>query len=204
VNWSHEDTLRRQGFGRVAGLDEVGRGSLAGPVVAAAVILDRSARLPGVRDSKLLSEARRREQFGEIVLASVAYGFGVVEAETVDRINVLEATREAMLAAVSSLPEPPDALLIDAMLLPEIDLPQRSLIHGDRRCLSIAAASILAKVFRDEMMKDFDLLFPAYRFGSNKGYGTEDHRRALARFGPTPLHRRTFGGVLAPHFREGH
>lgn len=204
MNWSHEDTLRRQGFGRVAGLDEVGRGSLAGPVVAAAVILDRSARLPGVRDSKLLSEARRREQFGEIVLASVAYGFGVVEAETVDRINVLEATREAMLAAVSSLPEPPDALLIDAMLLPEIDLPQRSLIHGDRRCLSIAAASILAKVFRDEMMKDFDLLFPAYRFGSNKGYGTEDHRRALARFGPTPLHRRTFGGVLAPHFREGH
>ncbi len=201
--WSHEDALRRRGFRRIAGLDEVGRGSLAGPVVAAAVILERSASLPGVRDSKLLSEARRREQFGAIALASVAYGFGIVEAETVDRINVLEATRQAMMAAVDSLPEPPDALLIDALLLPALDLPQRSLVHGDRRCLSIAAASILAKVFRDEMMKDFDLQFPAYRFGSNKGYGTEAHRRALAEIGASPLHRRTFGGVQPPLFREG-
>ncbi len=203
MDWGHEDALRRRGFRRIAGLDEVGRGSLAGPVVAAAVILERSASLPGVRDSKLLSEARRREQFGAIALASVAYGFGIVEAETVDRINVLEATRQAMMAAVDSLPEPPDALLIDALLLPALDLPQRSLVHGDRRCLSIAAASILAKVFRDEMMKDFDLQFPAYRFGSNKGYGTEAHRRALAEIGASPLHRRTFGGVQPPLFREG-
>ena len=203
MNWRHEDALRREGFRRVAGLDEVGRGSLAGPVVAAAVVLDRASRLPGVRDSKLLSEARRREQFGEIVLSAVAYAFGVVEAETVDRINVLEATREAMMAAVSALPEPPDALLIDALALPGLDLPQRSLIHGDRLCLSIAAASILAKVFRDEMMKDLDTFFPAYRFRSNKGYGTREHLRALSVLGPTPLHRRTFGGVKPTLFREG-
>ena len=202
MDWSHEDALRGMGFRRIAGLDEVGRGSLAGPVVAAAVILDRSSRLPGVRDSKLLSEARRNEQFGEIALSAVAYGFGVVEAETVDRINVLEATRQAMTAAVAALPEPPDALLIDALVLPGLDLPQRSLIHGDRLCLSIAAASILAKVFRDEMMRDLDTFFPAYRFRSNKGYGTLEHRRALSVLGPTPLHRRTFGGVLSPLFRE--
>jgi len=203
VNWAHEDALRRKGFRRIAGLDEVGRGSLAGPVVAAAVVLDRSSKLPGVRDSKLLTEARRQEQFGEIVLSAVAYGFGVVEAETVDRINVLEATREAMMAAVSSLPEPPDALLIDALDLPGLDLPQHSLIHGDRRCLSIAAASILAKVFRDEMMKDLDTFFPAYRFRSNKGYGTSEHLRALSAHGPSPLHRLTFAGVGPTLFREG-
>ncbi len=203
MDWRHEDALRRRGFRRIAGLDEVGRGSLAGPVVAAAVILERSARLPGVRDSKLLSEARRKEQFGEIALASVAYGFGIVEAETVDRINVLEATRQAMRAAVDSLPETPDALLIDALFIPGLEIPQHSLVHGDRLCLSIAAASILAKVFRDEMMRDFDVHFPAYRFGSNKGYGTEEHRRALARVGASPLHRRSFGGVQPPLFREG-
>ncbi len=202
MDWSHEDALRRRGFRRIAGLDEVGRGSLAGPVVAAAVILERNSMLPGVRDSKLLSEARRNEQFGEIALAAVAYGFGVVEAETVDRINVLEATRQAMAAAVAALPEPPDALLIDAVALPGVDLPQRSLIHGDRRCISIAAASILAKVFRDGMMRELDALFPAYRFRSNKGYGTREHRRALSLFGPTPLHRRSFGGVQPSLLRE--
>jgi ribonuclease HII len=203
VNWRHENALSRRGFLRVAGVDEVGRGSLAGPVVAAAVILDRSVKLPGVRDSKALSEARRREQFGEIALASVAYGFGIMEAETVDRINVLEATREAMMAAVHSLPEPPDVLVIDALRLPAMDLPQVSLIHGDARCLSVAAASILAKVFRDEIMKEADCFFPAYRFRSNKGYGTEGHLRALTRLGPTPLHRRTFGRVLPSPQREG-
>lgn len=180
----------------MAGLDEVGRGSLAGPVVAAAVILKPSARLPEVRDSKLLTERQRRREFGRIALAAVAYGFGVADAEAVDRLNVLEATRQAMLAAIEALPVPPDALLIDAVGLPEVALPQQSLIHGDSRCLSIAAASILAKVFRDEMMRAFDDQFPGYRFRANKGYGTEAHRRALRDLGPCPLHRRTFGGVL--------
>jgi ribonuclease HII len=205
VNWTHEDALRRRGFRRVAGVDEVGRGSLAGPVVAAAVILGRSRRLAGVRDSKLLSEKGRRREFAEVALGAVSYGFGVADAATVDRINVLEATRGAMRAAVEALSERPDALLIDALELPDVPLPQRALVHGDRRCLSIAAASILAKVFRDEMMKEFDAFYPAYRFGSNKGYGTAHHCRALRVSGPSPLHRLTFGRVLAaPHARAGY
>ncbi|HMC83313.1 MAG TPA: ribonuclease HII [Candidatus Polarisedimenticolia bacterium] len=204
MDWTHEDALRRQGYRRIAGIDEVGRGSLAGPVVAAAVILGRSRRLEGVRDSKLLSERGRRREFAEVALGAVAYGFGVADAATVDRINVLEATRTAMRSAVEALSERPDAMLIDALELPEIPLPQRALLHGDRRCLSIAAASILAKVFRDEMMKEFDAFYPAYRFGRNKGYGTADHCRALRASGPSPLHRLTFGRVLtAPFAREG-
>ena len=154
-------------------------------------------------DSKLLSAARRRELFGEIALSAVAYSFGVADAATVDRVNVLEATRQAMTSAVEALCVPPDALLIDAVALPSVDLCQRSLIHGDRLCFSIAAASILAKVFRDEMMIDFDELFPAYRFGRNKGYGTEEHRRALRALGPSPLHRLTFGGVPPPPSSRG-
>jgi ribonuclease HII len=195
VNWTYEAELGRQGYRRIAGVDEVGRGSLAGPVVAAAVILPRSPRLRGVRDSKLLSEPRRRRQFGEVALSAIAYAFGVAEAATVDRINVLEATREAMLSAVAALSDPPDALLIDALLLPTLEIPQRAVVHGDRRCLSIAAASILAKVFRDEMMKEFDPFYPAYRFARNKGYGTVEHCHALRRFGPSPLHRLTFRKV---------
>jgi len=204
VDWTHEDALRRQGYRRIAGIDEVGRGSLAGPVVAAAVILGRSRRLEGVRDSKLLSERGRRREFAEVALGAVAYGFGVADAATVDRINVLEATRTAMRSAVEALSERPDALLIDALELPEIPFPQRALLHGDRRCLSIAAASILAKVFRDEMMKEFDSFYPAYRFARNKGYGTADHCRALRASGPSPLHRLTFRRVLlTPRAREG-
>lgn len=196
MRWTHEDALRRRGHRLIAGLDEVGRGCLAGPVVAAAVILDRRSRLPGVRDSKLLSEAQRRQQFGCIVLSAIAYGFGVADAEMVDRMNVVGATREAMREAVVSLCWPPDALLIDAVALPDLDLTQHSLIHGDARCLSIAAASILAKVFRDEMMKEFDDFYPAYRFRRNKGYPTLEHRRAIGVMGLSPLHRRTFSSQL--------
>jgi ribonuclease HII len=199
MRWTHEDGLAKEGYRRVAGLDEVGRGSLAGPVVAAAVILDRGSRLAGVRDSKLLSEGSRRRLFGQIVLAAVAYGFGIADADVVDRVNVFQATREAMKRSLEQLTVPPDALLIDAVTLPAVDLPQRSLIHGDRRCLSIAAASILAKVYRDEMMKEFDSFYPAYRFSANKGYPTAEHRRAIHAVGFSPLHRRTFA-VQRPLF----
>lgn len=196
MRWTHENALRRDGYGLIAGVDEVGRGSLAGPVVAAAVILDRGCRLRGVKDSKQLTEERRRELFGHIVLSAIAYGFGVVEAEVVDRINVFQATLVAMREAVAALPTVPDALLIDAISLPAVPLRQLSLIHGDARCPSIAAASILAKVYRDEMMRAFDDQFPAYRFHQNKGYGTEEHRRMLGDIGPSPLHRRTFSYTL--------
>jgi len=192
LRWTHEDALAREGYRCIAGLDEVGRGCLAGPVVAAAVILSRQSRLPGVKDSKLLSDLRRRQLFGQIVLSARAYAFGVADAETVDRVNVYQATREAMCQAVRELSEPPDALLIDALTLPSVALHQKSLIHGDRRCLSIAAASILAKVYRDDMMNEFDSLFPVYRFRSNKGYATLVHRRAILAVGLSPLHRRTF------------
>jgi ribonuclease HII len=202
VRWTHENALRRDGCGLIAGVDEVGRGSLAGPVVAAAVILNHPCRLRGVKDSKLLSEERRRDLFGHIVLSAVAYGFGVAEAEVVDRMNVFQATREAMREAVAALPTLPDALLIDAVTLPAVPLRQRSLIHGDARSPSIAAASILAKVFRDEMMRAFDDQFPAYRFHQNKGYPTEAHRRALADIGPSPLHRRTFSYALPDCLEE--
>ena len=198
LRWTHEDSLRRAGYRLVAGLDEVGRGSLAGPVVAAAVILDRNSRLPGVKDSKLLPEGKRRQLFGQIVLSAIAYGFGVADAEVVDRMNVYEATREAMRQAVAALSRPADALLIDAVHLPAVALPQRSLIHGDRRCLSIAAASILAKVYRDEMMKEFDSFFPGYRFRTNKGYPTRDHRLAIFSLGLSPLHRRSFSVQKPP------
>ena len=202
MRWLHEDRLRKSGHRLIAGIDEVGRGSLAGPVVAAAVILDRGSRLPGVKDSKALSESLRRRQFGHIVLSAVAYGFGVADAEMVDRMNVYEATREAMRQAVSSLSSIPDALLLDAMTLPDLQLPQLSLIGGDRRCLSIAAASILAKVYRDEMMKDFDAIFPAYRFRQNKGYATLAHRRVIHEVGLSPLHRRSFT-IRPPRSGEG-
>jgi len=201
LRWLHEDRLRKTGHRLIAGVDEVGRGSLAGPVVAAAVILDRECRFPGVKDSKALTEPLRRRQFGRIVLSAVAYGFGVADAEMVDRMNVYEATREAMRQAVASLVTPPDALLLDAITLPDIRLPQHSLIHGDRRCLSIAAASILAKVYRDEMMKDFDSIYPPYRFCQNKGYATLAHRRAIREVGLSPLHRRTFS-IRPPRSRE--
>jgi ribonuclease HII len=199
LRWTHEDALASKGHRFIAGLDEVGRGSLAGPVVAAAVILERGSRLPKVRDSKLLSEGVRRRLFGQIVLSAKAYGFGIADADRVDRVNVFQATREAMGQAVAQLSLPPDALLIDAVSLPAVDLPQTCLIHGDRRCLSIAAASILAKVYRDEMMKEFDSIFPAYRFRSNKGYSTLEHRRAIFAVGLSPLHRRTFS-VQRPLF----
>lgn len=202
MKWTHEDSLTRQGHAIIAGLDEVGRGSLAGPVVAAAVILDRKSSLPGVRDSKLLSEKSRRREFGKIALSARAYSFGVVDAREVDRINILEATRRAMESAINSLPITPDALLVDAVEHLDLPQPQKSLIHGDRRCLSIAAASILAKVFRDEMMTEFDSLFPGYSFHRNKGYGTLAHRRALNSLGPSALHRKTFGCVIQPSLWE--
>lgn len=185
----------RAGLSRVAGVDEAGRGPLAGPVVAAAVILHPARPIQGLQDSKLLTPSRRAELFGEILESAVAVGVGEVEPETIDRINILEATRRAMREAIDKLPVVPQLVLTDAVRVVSLPCPQRNLIRGDRRSASIAAASIVAKVTRDRLMAEYDRQFPEYGFARHKGYSTPEHRAALAKHGPCPLHRRTFHGV---------
>lgn len=183
-----------QGFHRIAGLDEAGRGPLAGPVVAAAVVLPKDVVLPGLRDSKKLT-ALQRERFFDEIGRCAAIGVGIVDPEMIDRINILEATRLAMTRALSSLSVRPDYLLIDALTLPGLPMPQRALIRGDDLSQTIAAASVVAKVTRDRLMLEYDRLYPEYHFRSHKGYGTAEHLEALGRFGPCPIHRMTFRRV---------
>jgi ribonuclease HII len=179
----------------VAGVDEAGRGPLAGPVVASAVILGRDARIRGLDDSKLLPPEERERLYDEIRGRAVAVGIGACDAGTIDRINVLEATRAAMREALGALGTPPELVLTDFVALPGLPWPQRNLVRGDRRSASVAAASIVAKVTRDRLMAEADRAYPEYGFARHKGYATEEHRRALARHGPCPLHRRAFAGV---------
>ena len=179
----------------MAGLDEAGRGPLAGPVVAAAVILPIHCRLAGVDDSKELSEAERERLYVAILDKAYAIGIGSADAREIDSLNILEATRLAMRRAVDVLSCPPDYLLIDAVALPGIAVPSRPIIKGDALSVSIAAASIVAKVTRDRVMAAFHEAFPQYNFLSHKGYGTEEHLRQLAEFGPCAIHRRTFAPV---------
>ena len=185
------------GFRYVAGLDEAGRGSWAGPVVAAAVILppdqpDLARRLSGVRDSKTLTATRRERLFGIIEQHALAWGVGVVPPREIDARGIVSATREAMSLALAALSHPPDYLLIDHISLPDQHLPQMSLPKGDARILSIAAASIVAKVSRDRMMVELDAVCPGYGFAQHKGYGTRQHQAALARLGPCHIHRLSF------------
>jgi len=184
-----------QGFQRIAGLDEAGRGPLAGPVVAAAVILPKDLVLPGLRDSKKLTAVQRERFFDEINRRADAVGVGRVDPDVIDRINILKATHLAMTRALEQLTAPPDYLLIDALTLPGLPMPQKALIRGDDLSQTIAAASVIAKVTRDRLMLEYDRLFPEYHFGSHKGYGTAEHLRALERFGPCPIHRMTFRRV---------
>lgn len=176
----------------VCGLDEAGRGPLAGPVAAGAVILPRDCEILFLNDSKKLSEKRREELFEEIKEKAVAYGVGVVGADRIDEINILQATYEAMRLAISSLGAEPEVLLNDAVTIPGIKLPQVPIIKGDGKSVSIAAASIMAKVTRDHMMEEYDKLFPEYGFAKHKGYGTAAHIAALRELGPCPIHRRSF------------
>ena len=182
------------GARRVAGVDEAGRGSLFGPVVAAAVILDPDYRIRGLRDSKLLPAARREELVEKIREHSLARAVAAVDAAMIDRINIYQASRLAMLEAVTQLAPAPDHLLVDAMRL-EHACPQTSIIHGDALSASIAAASILAKVERDRMLEEWDKLYPAYGLAANKGYSTPHHLRSLQEHGPSPLHRQSFAPV---------
>lgn len=188
----YERALWARGLTRVAGVDEVGVGPLAGPLVAAAVILPPEVDLRGVDDSKKLTGAVRTRLCEEIKARAVAVGLGIVAVEEVDRLNTFWAALEAMRRAVQALPLSAEHVLVDARRIPGVDLPQESLVKGDRRSYSIAAASIVAKVERDAMMAALDGDYPEYGFARHKGYGTAQHLAALARYGPCPAHRRSF------------
>lgn len=182
-----------EGYSIVCGIDEAGRGPLAGPVVAAAAVLPKDATILWLNDSKKLSEKRREELFQEIQEKAVTYGVGVVSPAVIDEINILQATYEAMRQAVSALSSEPDILLNDAVIIPGIDeKKQVKIIKGDAKSVSIAAASILAKVTRDRMMGEYDKLYPEYGFAQHKGYGTRAHMDAIREFGVCPIHRRSF------------
>jgi ribonuclease HII len=202
---TEEMALYEQGYCFVAGLDEAGRGCRAGPVVAAAVILplapgaetgaDIMTRLAGVNDSKLLSEAARERLYDVVMLNALSVGVGIGSVTLIDERNILQATKYAMRSALTQLSPSAQALLLDALLLPTISLPQRSIIKGDSRCLSIAAASIIAKVTRDRLMCQLHEQYPAYGFDQHKGYGTAAHMAALQQHGVTPHHRRSFAPI---------
>jgi ribonuclease HII len=194
-SWSFEEEARAEGRRRVAGCDEVGRGALCGPVVAGAVILGDAFDPDGLDDSKRLTE-RQRESLAERIRATArAWALGCVEPREIDRINILRATHLAMRRAVEALSEPPDLLLVDALSVPGLSLVQRAIVKGDARSYSIAAASVVAKVARDAMMRVCDERYPGYGLARNMGYASEDHREAIRRMGPSEIHRRSFHGT---------
>ena len=197
--FDEEAKLQAQGFRLVAGVDEVGRGALAGPVMAAAVILPLGVDLPwlgSVRDSKQLSPKQRERVFDLVQRAGIPFGLGSVPHATIDEVGIVQATRMAMAQAVESLPSRPDFLLVDALSLPEVDLPQKGIIRGDQLSFSIACASIVAKVSRDRQMMELDGMYPGYGLARHKGYGTRQHLQCLGQLGPCAIHRRSFAPVM--------
>lgn len=193
--FSYERQVWAMGYRLVAGLDEVGRGPLAGPVVAAAVILPGELIVPGLEDCRRLSGKRRQEVYEEIRAKALGVGIGMVHPDGIDEANVMMATYKAMVKAVADLAERPDYLLIDSLHLPGVAQPQAPIAGGDGQSCSIAAASIVAKVTRDDYMIEMDKQYPQYGFANHKGYGTLEHREALERHGPCPIHRKTYGSV---------
>ena len=187
-----ENTLRRYGFYRVAGVDEVGRGCLAGPVMAAAVILDPDRYIPGICDSKTTTLLQRERLYTLITRKAVAWAVASADPQEIDAMNIHRASLEAMRRAVMAIAPLPDMVLVDAFRIPELFMPQRSVLHGDRRCSAIAAASIVAKVTRDREMLHHHAADPRYGYDRHKGYATADHLAAVAQFGYSPLHRRSF------------
>ena len=193
-----EEILEAQGYQYIAGIDEVGRGALAGPVVAAAIILPHHIDAPWlkqVKDSKQLSPARREVLFHHIHEIAISVGIGMASQEVIDTRGIIKATRLAMKLAISQLSPPPESLLIDYMLLPEVPLPQKGITNGDSSCFSIACASIMAKVARDHLMIELDKAYPGYGLAKHKGYGTVEHCACLCRLGPAPIHRQSFHPV---------
>lgn len=193
--YEYEEALYDQGNQLICGVDEAGRGPLAGPVVVAACILPPFLRIEGINDSKQLTAKKREELFKIIVKNAVSYQIVFVSEADVDLLNIYQATKKGMLEAIRGLEVTPDHVLIDAMPLGELKIPHTSIIHGDARCASVAAASILAKVTRDEFMEKMDVKYPNYGFKKNKGYGTKAHMEALEKYGPCPIHRKTYAPV---------
>ena len=187
-----ENALRRFGFVRIAGVDEVGRGCLAGPVMAGAVVLDPDCHIPGLRDSKLLTPEEREDLCEAITRQALGWSVASVEPEEIDRINIHKASLQAMRRAVMALRPLPDLVLVDAFRIPDLPMAQRGIIHGDVRCSAIAAGSIVAKVVRDRHMRQLHAADPRYGFERHKGYATAEHLEALARFGYSLVHRRSF------------
>ena len=191
---AYEKELYTQGIDLIAGVDEVGRGPLAGPVVAAAVILPENCKIPGLNDSKKIPKSKHKEIYEAVLQNAIAIGIGVKDNQVIDQVNIYEATKLAMMEAIGQLDPQPQHLLIDAMKL-DLPIPQTSIIKGDANSLSIAAASIVAKVTRDQMMEEFDRKYPGYDFAQNAGYGTAKHLAGLDQLGVTPIHRRSFEPV---------
>ena len=191
---AYEKECYARGMELIAGVDEVGRGPLAGPVVAAAVILPKACKIPGLNDSKKIPKSKHKEIYEAVLQNAIAIGIGVKDNQVIDQVNIYEATKLAMMEAIGQLEPQPQHLLIDAMKL-DLPIPQTSIIKGDANSLSIAAASIVAKVTRDQMMEEFDCEYPGYDFTQNAGYGTANHLAGLDQLGVTPIHRRSFEPV---------
>lgn len=195
--YNYENRLKNEGYFLVAGIDEAGRGSLSGPVVAAAVILPCQLFIPYIKDSKKLSSQKRTKLYHSILNKSKDVGIGVVEAKIIDRINIAQASFLAMKKAILDLKEIPDYLLVDGFKIPHLNISQLPLIKGEDKSISIAAASIIAKVYRDNIMVKYDHKYPLYFFKKNKGYGTEKHLKALLEHGPSEIHRKSFKRVVS-------
>lgn len=194
--YGYDESFRNRGL--VAGIDEAGRGPIAGPVVAAAVVLPTGVRIDGLKDSKKLTEKQRQSIFYDILCLATDIGVGIFDVDVIDRVNILEATKLAMGSAVEDFLDEPGILLIDAVKLPAVSIEQVSTYKGESISASIAAASVVAKVVRDGIMDHYHLVYPEYGFGRHKGYSTKLHLDTLRRHGPCPIHRRSFGAVMAP------
>ena len=194
--YNYENRLKLEGYSLIAGIDEAGRGSLSGPVVAAAVILPCRLFIPYIKDSKKLSSQKRTELYCSILNKAKDVGIGVVEAKIIDRINIAQASFLAMKEAILDLKEVPDYLLVDGFKIPQLNISQIPLIKGEDKSISIAAASIIAKVYRDNIMIQYDQKYPQYLFKKNKGYGTEEHLKALLKYGPSEIHRKGYKRVM--------
>lgn len=198
--YQYDESIRKDGFSVIAGIDEAGRGPVAGPVVAAAVILPENFRIEGIRDSKKIPEKEREELFWAILLNALDIGIGIVDSHVIDRINILRATRQAMHNAAMDLTNnisgKPDIILIDALTIPSIKINQMPIIKGDAKSASIAAASIIAKVVRDGIMLKYHSIYPQYEFDRHKGYATKAHLDKIKKYGPCPIHRKSFQKVM--------